>query len=52
MAAALHIKRCWFHRHARHQHYDIPKQRVDEITARCRVVTSRELLRVIDLALP
>ena len=46
MAAQLGIKRCWFHGGA-NPHYDIPKTRVAEITARCEVVTSRQILRVI-----
>jgi hypothetical protein len=46
MAAALGIKRCWFHAGLR-AHYDIPKSRVAEITARCTVVTSREIVRII-----
>lgn len=44
MAAQLGIKRCWFHPHPQHPHYDIPKRRIVEITARCTLITSRELL--------
>ncbi len=43
MAAILGIKRCWFHR----EHYDIPKTRVEEITARCTVVSSKDIVRII-----
>lgn len=46
MADDLGIKRCWFHR-GTYPHYDIPKRRVDEVTSRCRVVTSRELLLTV-----
>lgn len=43
MAYALGIKRCWFHI----DHYDIPKRRIDEITAKCKVVSSKEIVRII-----
>lgn len=43
MAAALGIKRCWFHR----DHYDIPKLRVREITSKCERVPSRVIVRII-----
>jgi len=43
MAAALGIKPCWFHK----DHYDIPKLRIDEITQKCRVVSSKEIVRII-----
>lgn len=46
MAADLGIKRCWFHSHPTHAHYDVPKKRVVEIAARCRVVTTREILMI------
>jgi FMN phosphatase YigB (HAD superfamily) len=42
MAEALGIKRCWFHR----DHYDIPKRMTAEITARCRMVSPREIVRI------
>lgn len=47
MAEDLGIKRCWFHRGASYMHYDIPKRRVAEITARCEVVPAREILRIV-----
>ena len=47
MAADLGIKRCWFDGNPDHPHYDIPKRRIDEIKARCTVISSRELLKVI-----
>jgi hypothetical protein len=43
MAEALGIKRCWFHR----DHYDIPKKRYDEVRARCTLVPSRDIVRII-----
>lgn len=46
MAEVLGIKRCWYHAHPTHAHYDIPKRRILEIRARCKVVTSREILAI------
>lgn len=46
MAAALGIKRCWFHASSRHPHYDVPKRRIDEIRARCVVVSSQAILAI------
>lgn len=43
MAAALGIKRCWFHR----DHYDIPKRRVAKIQAQCTIVSSREIVAIV-----
>ena len=43
MASALGIKRCWFHKN----HYDIPKKRIQEITAKCRLVDSMTVLKII-----
>lgn len=43
MALILNIKSCWFHK----THYDIPKLRVDEITAKCTVTSTREILAII-----
>jgi len=42
MAEELGINRCWFHK----DHYDIPKNRIDEITAKCEIVSIREIVRV------
>lgn len=47
MAADLGIKRCWFHAGASYPHYDIPKRRAAEIMARCKVVTTREILQIV-----
>jgi len=43
MAERLGIKRCWFHR----DHYDIPKRRISEITDRCEIVSTREIVYII-----
>jgi len=47
MAADLGIKRCWFHASSRFPHYDIPKRRIEEITTRCAVVSSRDILSIV-----
>lgn len=47
MAEELGIKRCWFHRGSKYPHYDIPKRRIAEIEAKCRMVSSAERLSVI-----
>ena len=47
MAQKLRIKRCWFHSSARFPHYDIPKRRIAEITARCTLVSSRDILSIV-----
>jgi hypothetical protein len=47
MAESLGIKRAWYHSSARWKHYDIPKRREDEIRARCTVVSTREILKII-----
>lgn len=46
MATFLNIKRCWFH-NSKHPHYDIPKKRINEITAKAIVVSSKDILRII-----
>jgi hypothetical protein len=43
MAADLDIKKCWFHK----DHYDIPKKRIEEITAKCKLVSSKEIIKII-----
>lgn len=47
MAEALDIKRCWFHVGASYPHYDIPKRRIAEIQAKCEVVSSKEILKIV-----
>lgn len=44
MAKTLNIKRCWYEK----GHYDIPKRRIDEITKLCQVVSSKEIVRIIN----
>ena len=43
MAVALNINRCWFHRN----HYDIPKKRQKEIESKCKIISSKLILRII-----
>ncbi len=43
MAGELDIKRCWFHKN----HYDIPKQRVEEIKKKCKVVDAKNIVEII-----
>ena len=43
MADDLGIKRCWFHK----DHYDIPNRRIDGITAKCEVVSSKEIIKIM-----
>lgn len=43
MAADLGIGRHWFHKN----HYDIPKKRVSEIEAKCKIVSSKEIVNII-----
>lgn len=47
MAADLGIKRCWFHAGASYPHYDIPKRRIDEIKAKCTVVSSKQIVEIV-----
>ena len=47
MAKDLGIKRCWFHSSSRYPHYDIPKRRIAEITARCTVVSAKAILKIV-----
>jgi len=43
MAKKLKIKRYWFHKN----HYDMPKRRIDEITSKCILVSSRDIVKII-----
>jgi hypothetical protein len=47
MAQDLGIKRCWFHS-GKNPHYDIPKRRIDEITQKCTVVSTKEIWKIIN----
>lgn len=46
MAKKLKIGRWWYHK-GKFPHYDIPKKRIEEITAKCEVVSPREILMII-----
>jgi hypothetical protein len=46
MAIELGIKRCWFHK-GDLPHYDIPKKRIDEILEKCRIVSSKDIVKII-----
>lgn len=50
MAQALGIKRCWFHSKPGRSHYDIPVLQVDRVQRVCTVVTSRELIGIMEAA--
>jgi hypothetical protein len=43
MAADLGIGRHWFHKN----HYDIPKKRMDEISSKCMLVSSKDIVKII-----
>ena len=48
MAEDLVIGRSWFHKGKRdNSHYDIPKKRIDEITSKCELVESNEIVNII-----
>lgn len=54
MARELGIKKCWFHLggNGKYPHYDIPKRRIAEIQAKCKVVSGREILSIIKGQVP
>ncbi len=43
MAEELQIKKCWFHK----DHFDIPLRRIEEITKKCELVSSKKILEII-----
>lgn len=45
MAKLLDIHSCWFD-NGTFPHYDIPKQRIDEIKDKCTIVSSRAILYI------
>lgn len=47
MAEDIGLKRCWFHNKEGLEHYDIPKRRIEEIKSICKVVESKEIVRII-----
>ena len=46
MALNLGLSRAWFHSGEK-AHYDLPKTRIAEITAKCVLVNSRTILTII-----
>lgn len=44
MAVQLNLKKCWFHRN----HYDIPLRRIEEISAKCTIVSSKDIVKIIN----
>jgi Protein of unknown function (DUF4031) len=46
MAVNLGIKRCWYH-NTSYAHYDIPKRRIIEIQSKCKVVSSKIILKIV-----
>lgn len=47
MAKDLNIKRCWYHPSDSGSHYDIPKKRIEEITKKCSLVSTKDILLII-----
>jgi hypothetical protein len=45
MADALGIGRYWYHA-TPYPHYDIPKRRIDEIEAVCKIVSPKDIVRI------
>ena len=43
MAEILGIKRCWFHKN----HYDIPKRRIEEISKKCKIISTKQIVLII-----
>ncbi len=43
MSEILKINHCWFHK----DHYDIPKRRIKEISAKCTIINSKEIVKII-----
>lgn len=46
MADDLGIHRCWLHRGS-YLHYDIPKRRIAEVSAKCTIVNTRTILAIV-----
>ena len=49
MAETLNIDKCWYHK-GNFPHYDIPKKRISEITEKCIIVSSKEIVNFIKTA--
>lgn len=50
MAKDLKIGAWWFH-NGKLPHYDIPLLRIKEITAKCTVISSKEIVGIITMAM-
>lgn len=46
------IKRCWFHASSRFPHYDIPKRRRSLPLPDAKIVSSREIVKILNLLRP
>jgi hypothetical protein len=46
MAIDLGIAKHWYHP-GKFPHYDIPKKRIEEITKRCTLVSSKKIVKLI-----
>ena len=48
MAKDLEIKKLWYHKSKTGlKHYDIPKYMIETVTAKCEIVTTREIIKII-----
>jgi hypothetical protein len=48
MADDLGIKRCWFHKGKNGKsHYDIPKSKLKEITVKCEIISSKDMIKIM-----
>lgn len=45
MAKELNINQCWFHK-SKYPHYDIPKRRIKEIQEKCKIISSKDILKI------
>lgn len=43
MATELGINPLWFHK----DHYDIPKNRIEEISGKCKIISPKEIVKII-----
>lgn len=46
MAEDLDLKRSWYHSSAKYKHYDVPKRRIDEITDKCTIVSTKTIIGI------
>jgi hypothetical protein len=48
MAKELGIKKWWYHKSKTGlEHYDIPKSKMEEVTSKCEIVNTREIVKII-----